>query len=92
MDVFPLRSTCNTRGKDSVQSTQSKGQMTQSSVPGDTIPLRVAPVIDSFSPGYSAALSSEPGNATSCRRGGIAGRWTKPVAATRLAASRGTPI
>src|SRR5271157_4105254 len=39
MDVFPLRSTCNTRAKVSVQSTQSKGQMTESSVPGDTIPL-----------------------------------------------------
>jgi len=30
---------------------------------------------------YSAAISSELGKATACGRGGIAGRWTKPVAA-----------
>src|SRR5271157_2170770 len=41
---------------------------------------------------YSAAISSEPGNATGCHRGGIAGRWTKPVAATQFVASRRKPI
>ena len=41
---------------------------------------------------YSAAISSEPGNTTGCRRGGIAGRWTKPVAATQFVASRRKPI
>jgi hypothetical protein len=41
---------------------------------------------------YSAAISSEPGNATGCGRGGIAGRWTKPVAVTQFVACRGTPI
>ena len=40
---------------------------------------------------YSAAISGELGNTTGCRRGEIAGRWTKPVAATRLAASHGKP-
>src|SRR5271157_137870 len=41
---------------------------------------------------YSAAISSEPVNATGCHRGGIAGRWTKPVAATQFVASRRKPI
>ena len=41
---------------------------------------------------YSAAISSEPGSATGCRCGGIAGRWTKPVAATQFVASRRKPI
>src|SRR5271157_1353435 len=41
---------------------------------------------------YSAAISSEPGNATGFRRGGIADRWTKPVAATQFVASRRKPI
>src|SRR5208282_2643693 len=40
---------------------------------------------------YSAAISGESGNTTGCRRGEIAGRWTKPVAATQLAASHGKP-
>ena len=37
---------------------------------------------------YSAAISSEPGNAIGCGRGGIAGRWTKPVATTKFVACR----
>src|SRR5271165_920172 len=41
---------------------------------------------------YSAAISSEPGNATGCRRGGIAGRWTKPVAATQFGITRGVSL
>jgi len=41
---------------------------------------------------YPAAISPEPGNTTGRRRGGIAGRWTKPVAATQLVASRQKPI
>ena len=40
---------------------------------------------------YSAAISGELGNTTGCRRGEIAGRWTKPVAATQLATSHGKP-
>jgi hypothetical protein len=39
----------------------------------------------------SAAISGELGNTTGCRRGEIAGRWTKPIAATQLAASHGKP-
>ena len=38
MDAFRKRSQYNTRKKDSVQSTQSEGQMARCSVPGDTIP------------------------------------------------------
>ncbi len=41
---------------------------------------------------YSAAISSERGNATGCHRGGIADRWPKPVAATQFVASRRKPI